>query len=288
MAEHWDYLRVYVSDFEEIPVVLEQVVRPWLDRRADEVERWFYIRYLDATGVHLRLRLQLVDPWSQLTPELEALLWDWCAGATLQDSRCVRFVLRRHYAPEYVKFGGAVGLELAHRISHLGSDAATRLLPQRDRIPVLALGAGHLAIMNATFAPLLTSTFMYQYGWYWTGRGTVGAGWSTVVQDSLARPEAIRFDAVRAVDVAQRVVEDHWAGPILKDYADAVHTEVAAFRPELWRHSIALVLHHHLHLMNNRLGVLPLQEAHLARMLYLGHRLQQARVPEADAAGDTG
>ncbi|RKT79853.1 thiopeptide-type bacteriocin biosynthesis protein [Terracoccus luteus] len=287
MAEHWHYLRVYVLDFDEIPVVLEQVVRPWLDTRADEIERWFYLRFMDATGVHLRLRLQLVDPWSSTGHDLEDRLWDWCAAATLADSRCVRFVLRRHYAPEHAKFGGAAGLELAHRISHLGSVAAADLLPLRDRMPVLALGAGHLTVMNATFAPLLSSTFMYQYGWYWTGRGTVGDGWATVVADSLARPEAIRFDAVRAVDVARRVVDDAWAGPVLRTYADAVLREVQTLRPEMWNHSVALVVHHHLHLMNNRLGVLPLQEAHLARMLYLGHRIEAAAAARAaaEAAG---
>ncbi len=274
MAEHWEYLRVYLLDFDEIPVVLETVVRPWLSDHEADVDRWFYIRFLDETGVHLRLRLQLADPWSEVAPDLEEHLWDWCARTTTADPRCVRFVQRRHYAPEYAKFGGAMGLELAHRIAYLSSEAATRLLPQRDRIPVMALGAGHLSVMHATFAPMLSSTFMYQYGWYWTGRGRIGSGWATMVKDSLARPEAIRFDAVRAVDVAERVVEDGWAGPVLREYAAAVLAEVDRLRPELWSHSVALVLHHHLHLMNNRLGVLPLQEAHLARMLHIGRQIQ--------------
>ncbi|CCH78475.1 hypothetical protein BN12_2990002 [Nostocoides japonicum T1-X7] len=274
MGEHWEYLRVYLLDFEEIPVVLESVVQPWLSAHAADVARWFYIRFLDETGVHLRLRLQLTDPWSEVAHDLEDVLWDWCARRTTADARCVRFVQRRHYAPEYAKFGGALGVELAHRIAHLSSEAAARLLPQRDRIPVMALGAGHLWVMQATFAPMLSTTFMYQYGWYWTGRGTVGSGWASMVKDSLARPEAIRFDAVRAVDVAERVVEDAWAGPVLTDYAEAVRDEVDRIRPELWSHSIALVLHHHLHLMNNRLGVLPLQEAHLARMLHIGRQIQ--------------
>jgi thiopeptide-type bacteriocin biosynthesis protein len=117
MAEHWDYLRVYVGDFAEIPLVLDEVVRPWLSAQGSEIARWYFIQYFDATGVHVRLRIQPRDPWSELSRQLEDELWDWCAARSVADAACLRFVLRRHYAPEYAKFGGALGLELAHRIA---------------------------------------------------------------------------------------------------------------------------------------------------------------------------
>jgi len=57
-------------------------------------------------------------------------------------------------------------------------------------------------------------------------------------------------------------------GAAIAGYADAFWTMVRKAEPSRWGHSEWLVAFAHLHLQNNRLGVLPAEEAHLARLLH--------------------
>ncbi|MFI6597067.1 lantibiotic dehydratase C-terminal domain-containing protein [Nonomuraea sp. NPDC050536] len=118
----WWYARAYPGG-QELMDPATRVLVPWL--RAQGGTRWFFIRYWDMTGHHLRLRLQAppdeIDRVHERVPELRALidtlrpepedrLVTGDFPGPLPAHRAVRTGL---YAPEFGKYGGAAGVALA-------------------------------------------------------------------------------------------------------------------------------------------------------------------------------
>ncbi|MGP3911352.1 lantibiotic dehydratase C-terminal domain-containing protein [Nonomuraea sp. 10N515B] len=125
----WWYVRAYPGGAELMDPAVRLLV-PWLREQAarEGAARWFFVRYWDMTGHHLRLRLSCpadgVDRMHERLPELEDLL------AALRPEPVERLVpgdfpgplpARRAaaaclYAPELGKYGGAAGVALAEEL----------------------------------------------------------------------------------------------------------------------------------------------------------------------------
>ena len=259
----WLYYQVYVDRYADTQRVLAAIAA---ECGGPSAPPWFYLRYLDATGLHLRLR------WSGTPAELdrtaarfESFLAPGGPGAALP----IRDVGVALYEPELSKWGGPQGLRLAEAVFAVSSASCLALL--RDggwtARPVAAAAAMTTA---AGLLPADSRTgFLRQYAWYWTSGpgggpdplGPTGSGApSGGVAATRARAAGL---APRLADAVGGVID----APALRSYRDALAGQLtAALRSGVDR-TPAHLLFHQIHLTNNRLGIAPHQEAVLAEAL---------------------
>ncbi|MER6951360.1 thiopeptide-type bacteriocin biosynthesis protein [Nonomuraea sp. NPDC000554] len=246
--EHgWLYYRVYVADVTEMQLLLEQVLRPILLPLGTD---WFFLQFQDATGLHLRLRLR--GRHGELAV-LERTLETEFADAGLEYAKCL-------YAPEYHKFGEGEGMRMAERIFCAGSRAALSCAGPRQRSLRLYYGAAHTALMVAPLPPQERRCFLHQNSWYWYG----GPLSRTV------RPRAPVNADQTAPLLSQigHVLQDDDARAALTGYAEEAWRQLRAPERAHVQRTDTFLLFHHIHLMNNRLGIFRSEEAAISRLLW--------------------
>ncbi|OEV09938.1 hypothetical protein AN220_31540, partial [Streptomyces nanshensis] len=132
-AWDWWYLRAYPGGPARMDAAVRTVL-PWLAARAAELRApdWHFLRYWDATGHHLRLRIRCTpeqaDTLHSRTPEVRALLAalpepEHPEGGGLLPAEPT--MAPRHqpvgaspapYAPERAKYGGTAGIAAAEEV----------------------------------------------------------------------------------------------------------------------------------------------------------------------------
>ena len=262
----WLYYQVFIDRYADTQVVLSAVAA---ECGGPSAPPWFYLRYLDATGLHLRLR------WTGEAAELdrtadtfEAFLAPDGPGADLP----IRDFGVALYEPELGKWGGAQGLRMAERVFAVSTASCLALL--RDggwtARPIAAAAAMRTAV--ALLPAESRTAFLRQYAWYWTsgpGGGRLpdplaAAGTGAAPGGGIAAVRA------RAAELAPRLsgaVTGLLGSPALNSYREALAAQLAvASDPEIARAPTHL-LFHQIHLTNNRLGIAPHQEAVLAEAL---------------------
>ncbi|MEV4946225.1 lantibiotic dehydratase C-terminal domain-containing protein [Streptomyces sp. NPDC053755] len=265
----WWYVRVYPGG----PRLMDAAVRtlvPWLAERAGRLgsEEWFFLRYWDATGHHLRLRLRAgadaVDALDgaareELTGLLDALeerpgdAVGLLPGA-LPPGSPARGVTPALYAPELGKYGGPDGVALAERVFHLDSAFCAGLdlaaLPRRYE-----RAAHAVYFARALVARVLTEEerdvfwVRHRTRWGWQLRMAAGGEQLRPLLGGVAA--GVRAQGVPAPGVRERV----------DAHADAL-ADLVLRAPGPRDHQLL----HHLHMVMNRLGFPPGEEAALGML----------------------
>jgi thiopeptide-type bacteriocin biosynthesis protein len=257
----------------------------------EHVRQWFYIRYVDERGVHIRLRalpldgdhlaLQraLVDLGARLLGELHAHPpGDYSPMVTapgfeltldrLSAAHNDVHVIEDVYQPETDKFGEGPAMELAERLFHESSRLAVRVLGEEERgtmsrkdlVPVL------MAEVCRAFMPEeQAAEFWSEYSYYWlNGHSPAADDWRHTFgrkADELAQrgfavlPDDAELDAPAREMLGQwrRSVQAAAAGYAALERRGGTKAEVLCFN--------------FVHLMNNRLGLAALEEAYIATLL---------------------
>ncbi|MDT9689118.1 lantibiotic dehydratase C-terminal domain-containing protein [Streptomyces sp. P9(2023)] len=277
----WWYVRVYPGG----PRLMDAAVRtlvPWLAEQAGRLgsEDWFFIRYWDATGHHLRLRLRagtdavdalhgtareeltgLLDTLEERPEDAVGLL----PGA-LPPGAPTRGVTPALYAPELAKYGGPDGVAVAERVFHLDSAFSAGLdlsaLPRRYE---RAAHAVHFA--RALTSRVLTEEerdvfwVRHRTRWGWQLRMAAAGEQLRPLLGEISA--GVREQGVPVPGVRERV----------DAHADAL-AELVLRAPGSRDHQLL----HHLHMVMNRLGFQPGEEAALGMLSG-----QTARKPAAVA-----
>jgi thiopeptide-type bacteriocin biosynthesis protein len=250
----WRYWRVYVPDLPSVTRLLTEVVRPVVG--AHPLRRWFFLQYMDMSGLQLRVRVQ-APPGSAALVE---------ADLDRRFAERGSEVVKRWYEPELAKFRGPDGVEFAERVAHLGSDTALELLPGRASAHRITQAAAHTAAIVEGLPADQQVSFLHQYAWYWSGRGARTVAWRPAA--ATARPDdpaAVR-QAGRLFENVTRELATDRVGKPLRRYAERFWTE---YRESARRVSPYRAAFQHVHLMNNRLGAVPGEEAQIARLLWV-------------------
>ncbi|MGY1578122.1 lantibiotic dehydratase [Streptomyces sp. MN13] len=124
LGGEWLSLKVYGSARGQDELL--RTVLPGLVERARErgVDRWFFLRYTDDAGHHLRVRLhgERSALWGAVALEVGGLLAEW------QRRGLVRGHALAPYDPEVERYGGAGALAAAEEVFRCDSEAAVALL----------------------------------------------------------------------------------------------------------------------------------------------------------------
>ncbi|MCU1680041.1 MAG: hypothetical protein JWQ81_780 [Amycolatopsis sp.] len=259
MAERreWLYYRVPVGSDGAGDPLLRSVVGPVVRRLRTEVPdlRWFYLRFLDSTGLHVRWRLNAAAP---VLNHVERLVDDALTTAA-HDGTCGGHT-KHVYDPEIGKFGADLGV--AEQLFQLSSETMLGLLATYRRPTRSGLAAALMLTLVQGLPPEQRPGFLHQYGWYWSG-GPARRSWTPAPWTSLADPR-VRARAVSLLEETQAVLAGP-SGELVRGFA----REFWAKAGEAKARTNYFQLFHHLHLADNRIGVFPAAEAALARLLFL-------------------
>lgn len=271
----WLYYRVYTPSTAALDALLEMVVRPQLARLGSEggVDRWFFLRFIDRAGPHLRLRLRGTMP--AITRAERTLDRAWAGlqppqvGDPGRPDLCCHGAGKFVYQPEVAKYGPGPGVDLAERLSQLGSVAALRCLGPDLRARRVAYAAAHMCAMLREVG-IDQQTFWHQYAWYWAGGPTPGGSvtYRSILAPVLGPDAPSRAARLRAQ--AEAILDHPRTGDPLTSYAaEGRRLLRSPGRSDVAR-SDQFLLFHVMHLMNNRLGVTAWEEARIARLLWIG------------------
>ena len=234
----WLSFHTYAATVPALQPLLESVVTPFVTSLADHdpAIRWFFIRYRDQNGAHIRLRLG--GPLDLLVDVQRRGLVE------LADVRI------RLYSPEYDKFGGPVGVAAAERLFHAASVTALGCFGP-DYWPLrLATAALHLTEVTGQLPSAARAAFLTDSAAYWTGQ----AGLASAAVDRLAVPFRRALSATLPTVRADNQIREG-----VQRYAASLRAALPPERTDL--------LAQHVHLMNNRLGLTLLEEGLLAHTL---------------------
>lgn len=245
---------------ETITTAVEPAVRVARDRSG--VDRWFFLRYADELGTHIRLRFggepaALDRLEAALTPSLEAAVA--CVARPRAASQHVG-VFIDFYEPELEKFGGTAGVRIHERVFEASSRLALAAAPQ-PRSRRIALGARLMLEVAGHLEPR-QAPGLWEFTWrFWCGDGVHGA----VRRERTRRAGAASTHALRAA--AASALDAPGLADAAQAYVSALGDAFAALERAGVPHDRPNLCFHHIHLTNNRLGMAIGEEAWVAAAL---------------------
>jgi len=215
VTRDWLYLRIHPAHPDDLDSLVRDLVGGLRGPLSEEVSRWFWLRYLDRGGAHLRLRA-LTTPRSaeRILAATEALAPH---GAPVRPG---------FYQREYEVFGGRAGVELAEERFQVSSElvlelladpldedgrlrwargllaaAVTRTLPAPDQVRHLRNTAAYWA--NAGHLPIDGSRRWDRAELQEGVAAVLALGWGERWLAGLSRPDAM-------ADTPLAPTPDHW------------------------------------------------------------------------------
>jgi thiopeptide-type bacteriocin biosynthesis protein len=289
----WVYVKLYLGQaidrMDHLIVKLGEAVP-----RLQNVGAWFYIRYFDEDGIHLRLRARAVrgaetqvredlgrlcsqslNNLHELLPSSyypmvvpvgfdQARLAARAGGGAHNDTR----IVSDQYEPEHDKYGGAVGVRFAEEVFEASSDIATAILAdetrglysRKDLVPRLMSEAVQ------AFRPANEDAgFWREYSYYRRGGHTPAA--DDRREKFLRKGRELDEQGVAvvaepaALHPTARAHVEHWKHALAE--AQARYAEMH----EVTQASNEVLAFNFAHLMNNRLGITSLEESYMATLL---------------------
>ncbi|MDF5752171.1 thiopeptide-type bacteriocin biosynthesis protein [Spongiactinospora sp. TRM90649] len=272
----WLYCAIYPGAFDRLDGVIQELVAGTrgLVEAGTERNRWFFLRFFDVGGPHVRLRVQgPVGLLDEVHADLVSRFPDFLRKphtdsgipvASMPETSPTDYweaVDFRLYEPELRRYGGAEGVRVAEDNFMTSSAIALR-----------AVGAGLGYLQRQALASLTMKSalrhclpgaeeqFWSKYFWYWTGRDEPFApAGRTAAAESAARLKPVIGAA--GDDLPPPLLADavRYGGAIRATAAEAIAAGVPL---TTWQW-----VFHLLHLHNNRLGITPGDEAVLAALL---------------------
>ncbi|MFI7240619.1 lantibiotic dehydratase C-terminal domain-containing protein [Streptomyces qinglanensis] len=279
----WWYLRAYPGGPARMDAGVRAVL-PWLAARAAELQApdWHFLRYWDATGHHLRLRIRCTpeqaDTLHSRTPEMRALLTALPevrpadgggllpAEPTMAPRHQPVGVSPAPYAPERAKYGGTAGIAAAEEVF---TDCCA-LLAETDLVALPAAFERAAAAVDLTGMLVAGCLAPGERDAFWTAHRRRWLARLRLVLPADETRERLRALASRVGDAPRpgEAVRSRCAAHA--ELVSAALDRCAAARVPVPRAELLL---HHVHMTYNRLGFPPAEEAALvlaARVLTAG------------------
>lgn len=281
--DQWLYYKLYPAKLDQLEDVVRRIVGPAKDavRAAGGLRRWFFVRYIDREGAHVRMRFKVSpERGADASRAIEELIAREMPAVQslpvpplfpLDDAAFQARELAPHYAaaeyqPEYEKYGGSAGVEIAERLFEISSELALKVVSSgQDLWPLresLCLRMTRDLVRKFHPGAEAQADFLRNYLWYWSGQDYPGAFGLRA-----------RFEETAGHRAAQLSEQFNALGrhPLLGAAADDYREAIEATARELDRADIPVprtrLCFDYVHMNNNRLGVKPVEEAYLAALL---------------------
>ncbi|MGW1173539.1 lantibiotic dehydratase C-terminal domain-containing protein [Kitasatospora sp. NPDC002543] len=277
----WWYVRLYPGGLEHLDEAVTSCLPPLVETAlAGGSDRWFFIQYTDWNGPHLRLRIHgprhLLDSLHRRLPAL-AIDCERLAGRAPTERPLLlpldlRPFVGRHagadvavYEPEDGKYGGPTGTRLAEEVFQHSSELALwgvglARTPDRAALAVLLLRGSVAALQRVSppegVRPISESQFWHRHFMWWTQDvGHAAEQLRTRLRDDAEQ------DRWGIEDRAESLASD----PVVRHRIEEWTSVVAAYLDRASHHAVphsaAHLVFHQAHMMLNRIGILPREEA---------------------------
>jgi thiopeptide-type bacteriocin biosynthesis protein len=286
MQNHeWLQYNVYSKDIHELDYLVDFIVKPATAKVISNfsVNNWFFIRYLDETGPHIRLRFKVNEhQYAEVITFLEEFISISFQSLEKQSINTPKRLLplntetgqfssseRRFelslYDPELDKYGESAGIELCEEYFCLSSNLVVEIMEEiiAEKINRFEFA---LRLMDSILKISIDNQndrneFLLNYTKYWAGDNN-GSSEKKISQNFI-ESAAARKEKVQEI--------------LSAEYSPEIEGLIRHFSNEL-----AVIIHnlktfgetepkeiffHFVHMMNNRLGVWPIEESYLAALL---------------------
>lgn len=272
----WWYARLYPGGLGRLDLAVSRCLPPLVDlARELGADRWFFIQYTDWKGPHLRLRIHgerdTVDQLHRRLPRIALDLTALAREGVPSRGVLVPFELGPFsgshagvetalYEPEDGKYGGPLGTELAEEVFQHSSDLALwagSLQRHPDRAALATL------LLRASAAALRDHGTGTDTAWFWERH----LAWWT--HDGGREAEALRTRLRHSADADKSGIRSRTADMALdpevrarvRGWRDILSAYLGRAEAGQVPYSAGHLVFHQAHMMCNRLGVLPREEA---------------------------
>jgi len=270
----WIYVQLFPGGAGRAEQTIRDVVGPL--RRLAFPERWFFLRYFDERGPHVRLRFLVPDEQLEQT---HALLNNW-GRELLKRTSLLPAVTEPHiikvppymrasgrhvglhyaaYEPELEKYGGAEGVTAAEEVFETSSDIVLDQLPDtwESSAERVAYCSVHMAaaVKRCIRRSRKQDSYLTTYTDHWTRAGTARG------DQIRSRLDELTPKLVAAVQPHyERIMQDEQLVAQTSSLADDVERGVRAGAKSPSKPDRLGLLFHQLHMTNNRFGLNPVEE----------------------------
>lgn len=278
-TQEWLYARLYHVNHSHGEYLLTSFLPAWADEgQRFGAERWFFIRYVDPSGPHIRVRFQGRPDVLDNCYTTGNRLWQEMKRPRVPAEQIMRLHPRAEpaawgrghhrlsfglYGREYHRYGASNSMELAENLFQHSSEFSLQAITTTgpDRLQRAQLAMNIMQGFTSSLSPTQQTRF-WQFHWkYWTAalednpalmRQTERAAmhWRPILTERPTRSHPPDDALTTAATVFGRALTD--------GVRSALRTNA-----NLNAHQLLLM---HLHMTLNRLGYLPLEEAVLGRI----------------------
>ncbi len=254
----WLYYKLRNSDksSQQLDLAIIEVIPAVL--RCWSFSRWFFLRYLDTVGLHLRLRLMCPIAELQNVEDSIASVFHHWTGQIEKDV----------YVQDAENFGQQ-GVLVAEALFQASSEVATStLIGEREgHCSRKTLAPIFMQCIADTFVRKAAHTWFWErYAGYWLNEksGRSASSLRSLFDSKADELTSRRISVVtplRDLSQTDRDRVEHWRGALQES---ANRFAELKERPARRRSHLAF---HFIHLMNNRLGIRPMAESYLASLM---------------------
>jgi thiopeptide-type bacteriocin biosynthesis protein len=173
MTNQWISTHIYFNDFSEMDEFILAFIHPLVDQMRQEglVRKYFFIRYHDNSGIHIRFRINQPDPEIQhflriSIPKLLSEHFDRFPLEVGQGASSFRLPQSCHfesYEPEYNRYGGKKGVRISEKHFQDSSDMAIRIIKNGIRSPADKALLAIQSVLSLALAAGLRDLFIARY-----------------------------------------------------------------------------------------------------------------------------
>lgn len=293
----WIYYKVYLPDEKYSDEFTENVLKKAVETITNNFEcpKWFFIKYLDETGYHFRIRfLADIKNFDEITNFLENLL-ETEGNRILKSSvlpkkrilpiesfspkaRTSDFLQYElsMYEPEFDKYGGEIGVDIAEEIFTTSSEFILKTISQlnkneSDRYQLALLCM--TKFIDFCIEDERKEDFLENYVDYWSG----------VLFDParISYKKSLQTAALSRIETLNTMLTTSLPSSIeraLENFINELKEIISKLRGyENLSKDLEKYCFHYIHMMNNRLGVWTIEEAYLSALLLTNLKEKQIK-----------
>ncbi|WDU79254.1 MULTISPECIES: thiopeptide-type bacteriocin biosynthesis protein [Lysinibacillus] len=278
--KNWLFYSIYPGNAGYLDEVIERLVKPSVSFFKDEIENWFFMRYWDHKGTHIRLRFLA-------SPEIEEKIKHWFSLHALlileeirqekpkkvnklipapeyQDGKVA--VEINNYEPEYSKYGGEEGVGIAEQLFRTSSEMVLHILREENQqfskanVSLLVLKK---SIEGSIRKKKQYMRFLENYFDYWTGGDYEGA---EAIKTKISTAAIKRSEVIK--NIWKEISSNQEMNQLIDSYLKKLKETQKLIKDATNIHQeFTDLLFHYIHMTNNRMGISTLEEAYLAKLL---------------------
>lgn len=280
----WIFYKIYLQQENMSDFIVETVVKEAAQHllKHDLCQKWFFIRYLDESGYHIRLRFfcdltnvneictyleELMDDRFEDIGEMKFETQQRILPSTVNDSSLNNSYNHYElslYDQEYEKYGGENGIMFSEDFFQISSEFVVNIITNLndERINRFTIGLKCMKLLIDSCVNVAPD-FLKHYISYWSGFYFDSS--RSDYKKSMIEAGKKRTDVVLRTMETPLPEKNEATYQLLTEEVQQLVSKIK--EDHSVQRSLDELCFHYIHMMNNRLGIYTTEEAYLAALL---------------------